>query len=69
MPIMSVDVECVTTGCGLNDLSICRVDVVDENKSRGCTLALMTMRRYTDIIGCSCLISCLDHTTVTEHLK
>ena len=69
MSVLSVDVECVATGRGHSDHSVCRVAVVDENKSRGCTLVLMTMRRYTDITGCSCLISCRDHTAVTEYLK
>ena len=32
MPIMSVDVECVATGYGHNDHSVCRVAVVDENE-------------------------------------
>ena len=32
MPIMSVDVECVATGHGHNDHSVCRVAVVDEKE-------------------------------------
>jgi len=32
MPIMSVDVECVATGYGHNDHSVCRIAVVDEDE-------------------------------------
>ena len=32
MPFLSVDVECVATGRGHNDLGVCRVAVVDENE-------------------------------------
>ena len=32
MPLLSVDVECVATGRGHNDRSVCRVAVVDENE-------------------------------------
>ena len=32
MPILSVDAECVATGRGHNDRSVCRVAVVDDNE-------------------------------------